>query len=285
MNYTPSDIIQYYEQCENAYRDAWGMDRNLQLNLGLWDKETNNLAQALSNLNAKVAELAQIDEKSVVLDAGCGVGGTSIYLARNFGCKVIGISITERQVAIAKANAKATGVKHLVSFETQNFMNTNFKDETFDAVIGMESICYAEPKVDFLKEAKRILKQGGRLVLAENLQGKAELNVKEESILYANGFNGCKVKSLDTEADYRKNLESLRFKEIKCIDKSKEVRPSILRLRRFFYPAWLYNQWYRLIGKPFSETQEANTKMCYYLLSGLDRGLWKYGLIRAVKSM
>jgi cyclopropane fatty-acyl-phospholipid synthase-like methyltransferase len=283
MNFTQTDIIQYYEQCENAYRDAWGMDQNLQLNLGLWEKDTKNLAEALSNLNAKIADLAKIDENSMVLDAGCGVGGTAIYLAKHFGCKVVGISITERQVVLAKENAKAAGVDHLVDFETQNFMKTNFKEETFDAVIGMESICYAEPKLDFLKEAKRVLKPGGRLVLAENLQGKAELSARENSILYQNGFNGCKVISLDTEADYRRNLHSLDFKAIECIDKSKAVRPSIVRLRRFFYPAWLYNQWHRLIGKAFSETQEANTKMCYYLLTGLDRGLWKYGLIKAVK--
>ena len=259
------------------------MNRNLQLNLGLWEKGTKNLPEALSNLNAKVAELASIDETSLVLDAGCGVGGTAIYLAKHFGCKVIGISITGRQIELAKANARAAEVDHLVAFEVQNFMNTNFDANTFDAVIGMESICYAEPKLEFLKEAKRVLKEGGRLVLAENLQGKAELNEKEEAILYTNGFNGCKVESLDTEKDYQANLEQLSFTEIECIDKSIAVRPSIVRLRRFFYPAWLYNQWHRLIGKPFSMTQEANTKMCYYLLSGLDRGLWKYGLIKAIK--
>jgi len=281
--YTSSDIIDYYEQCENAYRDAWGMDQNLQLNLGLWEKGTKSLAQALLNLNAKIAELAEIDQHTKVLDAGCGVGGTAIYLAKNFNCKVSGISITERQINFARANAKAARVDQLVDFMQQNFMQTNFPDESFDVIIGMESICYAEPKMDFLKEAKRLLKPGGRLVLAENLQGKAELSEKEDKILYQNGFNGCKVKSLDTEAEYRNNLAELEFQSVECIDKSKAVRPSILRLRRFFYPAWLYNQWHRLIGKGFSKTQEANTKMCYYLLSGLDKGLWKYGLIKAVK--
>ena len=283
MNFTSNDIIQYYEQCENAYRDAWGMDRNLQLNLGLWEKGTKNLAEALRNLNAKVAELAEVSKDSRVLDAGCGVGGTAIYMAKHFGCKVTGISITERQIELAKENAKKEGVDQLVDFQSQNFMQTTFPDESFDVIIGMESICYAEPKIDFLKEAKRLLKPGGRLVLAENLQGKEELSDKERRILYTDGFNGCKVKSLDTETQYLDNLKSLDFKSIECIDKSKAVRPSILRLRRFFYPAWLYNQWHRLIGKAFSETQEANTKMCYYLLSGLDKGLWKYGLIRAVK--
>lgn len=283
--YSPSDIIEYYEACENAYRDAWGMDHNRQLNLGLWEKGTKNLSQALLNLNRKVADLAEIDEHTKVLDAGCGVGGTAIFLSREYGCKVKGISITQRQVNQAKKHAKQLGLDHLADFESQNFMKTTFPDESFDVIIGMESICYAEAKLDFLKEAKRLLKPGGRLVLAENLQGKAELNEAENRILYTYGFNGCKVQSLDTQADYESNLKALNFNSIEFIDKSKAVRPSILRLRRFFYPAWLYNQWHRLIGKPFSPTQEANTKMCYYLLSGLDRGLWKYGLIKAVKAM
>jgi len=285
MNYSRSDIIEYYEQCENAYRDAWGMDHNKQLNLGLWEKGTKNLGQALFNLNERIGELAELNEDSMVLDAGCGVGGTAIHLAKKYGCRVKGISITERQIELAKNNAADAAVGDLVEFEVMDFCNTTFKDESFDVIIGMESIVYAEPKTDFLKEAHRLLKEDGRLVLAENLQGKATLDKKEDEILYLKGFNGCKVKSLDTEEQYRRNLNELGFKRISCEDKSKEVRPSILRLRRFYYAAWAYNKWHRLIGKPFSATQEANTTMCYYLLSGLDKGLWKYGLIKAVKEI
>lgn len=259
------------------------MDHNRQLNLGLWEKGCKNLSQALFNLNTQIGKLAEIKSGDKVLDAGCGVGGTAIFLAKNFNCDVVGVSITPRQVDLARKNAKEEGVDEKIEFKVANFSNTPFEDESFDVIIGIESICYAEPKSDFLKEAKRLLKPGGRLVLAENLQGKENLNAKEVEILYTKGFNGCKVKSLDTEAAYRSNLSELDFESVECIDKSKEVRPSIVRLRRFFYLAWAYNQWHRLIGRPFSETQEANTTMCYYLLSGLDRGLWKYGLIKAKK--
>ena len=51
-------IVRYYELCNNAYRDAWGLDKNMQLNLGIWDKNTKNLAEALINLNVLVAEKA-----------------------------------------------------------------------------------------------------------------------------------------------------------------------------------------------------------------------------------
>jgi hypothetical protein len=91
------------------------------------------------------------------------------------------------------------------------------------------------------------------------------------------------VSSLDTEEEYLSTLKQLDFASANSFDYTEFIRPSIRRLRRFFYPAWLYNRWHQLIGKPFSKTQEANTKMCYYLQTSLNQGLWKYEIIKAVK--
>ena len=55
-------IVSYYEECDNAYRDAWGMDQNMQLNLGIWNKDTKKLSEALVNLNNEMIQ----DRKSVV---------------------------------------------------------------------------------------------------------------------------------------------------------------------------------------------------------------------------
>lgn len=277
------EIITYYNECNNAYRDAWGMDKNMQLNLGLWKKGTRNLAQALINLNREVAQIAELKKEDLVLDAGCGVGGTAIFFAKNYGCKVIGITLTPDQAKQAKKNAQQEKVDHLVSFEVMDYCSTSFKDESFSLITGIESICYAEPKIKFLQEAYRLLKPGGRIVLAENLQGKEQLNEREYQSLYTNAFNGCKVNSLDTETQYLENLNQLNFKAAKCEDYTTLIKPSILRLRRFYYLAAAYNAFHRMIGKPFSATQEANTKMCYHLQSSLKSGLWKYGLISAKK--
>lgn len=278
-----SEIAEYYRLCNNAYRDAWGLDRNMQLNLGLWKKGTKNLSQALYHLNEEIAQYTELKKGDKVLDAGCGVGGTAIHLAKNYACEVIGITLAPNQLEQAKENVQKAGLDDSCNFQLMDFTSTDFADESFDVIIGIESICYAEPKSAFLKEAKRLLKKGGRLVLAENLQAKKELNQNEYDCLYTHAFNGCKVKSLDTEEEYLNNLKQLGFSSANCFDYTEFIRPSIRRLRRFYYPAWLYNCWHQLIGKPFSETQEANTKMCYYLQSSLNRALWKYGIIKAVK--
>lgn len=276
-------IVSYYEECNNAYRDAWGMDQNMQLNLGIWNKNTKKLSEALVNLNNEMIQVSNLKKDDHVLDAGCGVGGTLIHFAKVIGCSGVGITLTPHQAEKANENAKKEKVEHLVKFEVMDFTNTTFESESFTLITGMESICYAEPKMAFLKEAKRLLKEGGRIAIADNLQGKDELDAKEYKSLYTDAFNGCKVNSLDTEKQYRENLKELQFKNIDCIDETTRIRPSIVRLRKFYYPAAAYNFAHRMIGKRFSKTQEANTKMCYHLLSSLDAGLWKYGLITATK--
>jgi tocopherol O-methyltransferase len=255
----------------------------LQLNLGLWKKGTKNLSQALLNLNQEMAEKAELTAESIVLDAGCGIGGTAIYFAKHYGCKVIGITLAPHQAEKARENATKAGVDKLCTFEVMNFMKTSFDDGSFNVVVGIESICYAEPKIVFIKEAYRLLKKGGKLVVADNLQGKAELSEKEFKYLYTNSFYGCKVTSLDTKEEYLKNLETADFTEYSCEDCTDLIRPSILRLRRIYYLAATYNTVHRLLRKPFSATQEANTRMCYHLQSSLKKGLWKYGIIRAFK--
>ena len=276
-------IVSYYQECDNAYRDAWGMDKNMQLNLGIWNSSTKKLSEALVNLNNEMMTLLQLNKADHVLDAGCGVGGTLIHFAKAAGCTGVGITLTPHQAEKATMNAQKAGVSHLLRFEVMDYTNTSFESEQFTAITGIESICYAAPKMAFLKEAKRLLKPGGKIALAENLQGKDYLTQKEIKSVYTDAFNGCQVISLDTEKQYKNNLRALSFHNIQCIDETVRIRPSIVRLRKFYYPAVAYNLAHRVIGKRFSKTQEANTKMCYHLLSSLDAGLWKYGLILATK--
>ena len=144
MNYSQSEsnnIVRYYQECNNAYKDAWDLDKNMQLNLGLWKKKTKSLTEALNNLNKEIAFKLDVKPHFNILDAGCGVGGTAIYLAKTFGCKVIGISLVPNQIEQAKKNAAAAQVDHLVTFIEMNYINTRFSNATFDSRMVRERIC------------------------------------------------------------------------------------------------------------------------------------------------
>jgi tocopherol O-methyltransferase len=280
---TPSNIEEYFVTCENAYKDFWDLDHSGLMSLGFWNKETKNLREALAYQNEVMASKAGIKAGDLVLDAGCGVGGSAVYLAKKVGCKVKGITLLEDQVAKASEYASRNAVNQLVTFHQQDYTKTDFKDASFDVIWGIESICYAEPKKAFIDEAFRLLKPGGRLIISEILATKEKMTLSENSDLLDNGYKLCMVNSLDTANQYLDNLKLAGFDQITIDDMTEFIRPSINRLHLGYYPATIYNTIKNLFGTDFSLTQLENTKMLYYLHKSLKRKLWHYGLIYAEK--
>ena len=85
------------------------------------------------------------------------------FWRRIMDAKVTGVTLSEHQVELAKANAKKHGVDSLVSFEVMDFCHTTFYDASFDVIWGIESICHAEDKMKFVQEASRVFKKGRSL--------------------------------------------------------------------------------------------------------------------------
>src|SRR5215813_7999992 len=100
------NIVDYYAATENAYKDSWDLDNSLAIHYGYWDEKVKNFPASLLRMNEIMMEAVKIKHPDNVLDAGCGIGGSSIFLAENIGCNVTGISLSERQVQNAKKLAK-----------------------------------------------------------------------------------------------------------------------------------------------------------------------------------
>lgn len=73
-----------------------------------------------------MAEKAAITKDSNVLDAGCGVGGSSLWLAGNIGCTATGITLSEKQKDKATQHAAALGLSEKVSFYQKDYCATGF---------------------------------------------------------------------------------------------------------------------------------------------------------------
>lgn len=108
--------------------------------------------------------LDQLSPGTTVLDVGCGIGGSSRILARDYGFDVTGITISPQQVKRAQ-ELTPTGLT--ARFLVDDAMALSFPDASFDVVWSIEAGPHMPDKAVFAKELLRVLKPGGVLVVAD----------------------------------------------------------------------------------------------------------------------
>ena len=234
-------IKEYYDYTLPFYRFFYHKESNA-VHYGFWDKSVKNHTEALLNVHKFLAEAVGVKSGDVILDAGCGIGGSAIWLAKNYDTKVVGITISEKQLEEAKNLSLKNKVDLATNFYKKDFLNSGFDNESFSVVWAIESVCHAEDKKDFLKEAYRLLKNGGRLVVDDGFLLRQPKDKHEEKDLSA-FLEGMALSNLAVESEFKKSLEEVGFKNIKIYDKANETLPSakkIYKMSIFSYPvSWV----------------------------------------------
>jgi len=121
----------------------------------------------------ELAELCQIEKDKYVLEVGCGVGITASYLAKRYGCRVMGVDISERMVDWSKKRAKREGLEDRVEFRIADAQNLSFEDPLFDAVVCESVTAFPEDKQRAVSEYVRVARPGGYVGLNEGTWIKA----------------------------------------------------------------------------------------------------------------
>ena len=109
---------------------------------------------------------------SLILDAGCGIGGSSRLIAEQSNCRVIGIDLTDKFITAANFLTKCTAQKNLVSFQQGSILDLPFEENTFDAILCQHVLMNIKNKSKTIKEFFRVLKPGGCLILHEITKGE-----------------------------------------------------------------------------------------------------------------
>ena len=166
--------FQSEESVANSY-DQWTQDGILEfywgehIHLGHYGSppQKKDFLKAKSDFVHEMARwggLDQLPAGTKVLDVGCGIGGSSRILAKDYGFDVTGVTISEEQVRRAK---ELTPADVDAKFQVDNAMSLSFPDESFDVVWSIETGPHIPDKESFAKELLRVLKPGGRLVVAD----------------------------------------------------------------------------------------------------------------------
>ncbi|HMB61404.1 MAG TPA: methyltransferase domain-containing protein [Xanthomonadales bacterium] len=231
-------IVEYYDHSWFDYWFLWLNPGNLAVHFGYYDENTRSHSGALENLNRVLADLAEIQPGNHVLDAGCGIGGSSIWLAEHCDAKVVGIAPVQSQLVRARKSVLRRKVGDHVHLVCGDYANTSFPDQTFDVVWAMESLCHAPSKASVYKEFFRILKPGGRLVIAEYMRKARPLDAENEQLVN-DWLTSWAIPDIDTAAHHEQVARAAGFREIVNRNVTAQVEPSLRRLYRL-----------SLLGKP-----------------------------------
>lgn len=162
-------MLEHIAQGDSQADVMWGRH----LHWGYWDDPSTadgtaaDFAAAAERLTQLVLDAAQITDGMRVIDCGCGIGGAVASLNERFSdVRLTGVNIDERQLAVARERVQARPGNE-VDFVHADACDLPFESESADAVIAVECIFHFPSRRRFLREARRVLRPGGRLALTD----------------------------------------------------------------------------------------------------------------------
>ncbi|HYN79636.1 MAG TPA: methyltransferase domain-containing protein [Lamprocystis sp. (in: g-proteobacteria)] len=144
-------------------------ERGLYLNLGYWTgaRTIDEACEAMVDLVGRTAGITCADE---VVDVGFGFADQDIYWTRRFAPRrIIGLNITPEQVRVARSRVRELGLEERIDLREGSATATGLPDACCDVVTAVECAFHFDTRERFFAEAARLLRPGGRLVLADSI--------------------------------------------------------------------------------------------------------------------
>lgn len=275
------DVYTYYGRTRFDYRMMWNRRRrDVAVHFGYYDEHARRHADTLDNMNRVLADLSGIRAGERVLDAGCGLGNACFWLAERRGAVVTGVNIVESQIIDCQYFKKENRIRN-VDFLQTDFCNTPFENDAFDVVWACESVCHAVEKTAFYREAFRVLKPGGRLVMAEYMRSGRPVSPEGERLLAA-WLRPWAIPDIDTPEEHRHNTQAAGFQTVDIRDATPNVRVSLRNLHEIstrWLPLGKIFHFFRLVD----DVRLGNAKASLRQYEALQAGAWKYGILLAKK--
>ncbi|HWR63473.1 MAG TPA: methyltransferase domain-containing protein [Candidatus Thermoplasmatota archaeon] len=220
------------EKIQRYYDNLWSVGKKFNqkfidggFHFGYYEKGVLNYRTAIQNMNIYIGRLLGLGTGQTchVLEAGCGIGATSRYLAKKYpSCHFTGISLGTEEIELAKKIQKE---QHLTNIEfiSGNYNNTEFKDHSFDRVFALESIVYAVNKKDVINEVSRILKPNGKCVIIDGFFPKNQPSSTFLKNAYMLTLSKRSIPGVISLQEIQSYLKSAGFTDIIIHDLSKNI--------------------------------------------------------------
>jgi cyclopropane-fatty-acyl-phospholipid synthase len=156
------NVAHHYDLSDDLYETF--LDADLQYSCAYYTDPSNSLEQAQADKKSHIAAKLHLAPGQRVLDIGCGWGGTALYLHRVAGVDVLGVTLSEHQLAVARRRAEEAGVADRVRFELIDY---RLLDQTFDRIVSVgmfEHVGLAHYE-EFFSKCRSLLADDGVMLL------------------------------------------------------------------------------------------------------------------------
>ncbi len=287
MTNIQQQIQAFYDASSGLWEQIWGEHMHHGY-YGVDGTERKDRRQAQIDLIEEFLAWGGVQSASNIVDVGCGIGGSSLYLAEKFNAHATGITLSPVQAARAAERASLAGLSdypeggtapHRTQFLVADAQQMPFADNSFDLVWSMESGEHMPDKTQFLQECYRVLKPGGTFLMATwcHRNPNPPLNADERKHLEEIYRVYC-LPYVISLMEYEAIARSLPFQNIRTADWSTAVAPFWnVVIDSAFTPEAIWG----LLQSGWGTIQAA---LSLGLMSrGYERGLVKFGLLAATK--
>jgi len=263
-------IRDHYDRLSVLYHYLWGVH----IHHGYWEEdEPPSVAQ--ENLIRRLVGWAGIPPGARVLDIGCGLGGSSLWLARHLGCSVTGITLSRVQAWLAGRRARAAKLSDRVGFQVMDANHLALPPESYDAVWVIECSEHLTDKAAFLASCARVLRPGGRLALCAWLSA-AQPGDRAGERLVAEVCRSMLCPSLAHRDEYVDWMQQGGFEAIEAEDVTRRVERTwdhgieIVRTSRLRFLLWFLGARVREFIASFETIRRAYAEgaMAYGMFTG-----------------
>ncbi|GAB5032965.1 gamma-tocopherol methyltransferase [Nannochloropsis oceanica] len=275
-------IATFYDESTAIWEEVWG--EHLHHGYYYTGKEKNHQKAQVDMIeeSLKFAGVGDVTTSGVkrAVDVGCGIGGSSRFLATKYGAQVRGITLSPFQCRRAQFLTQKAGLEDKAKFSVADALAMPFQKETFDLVWSMESGEHMPDKKQFMRELVRVAAPGGRIVVVtwchRNLKDGEKLTRFERGLLKL--INSIYFLPPWVSMNrYVALAEEEGLEGIKTADWTQVVKP--------FWPAVLVSclNWKSIKVLFTSETVRKGALAILYMMVGYSVGLIKFGVITGQK--
>ncbi len=270
-------VRQYYRETTAGYLSGWSGNA-LGLHLGLADEHTQSNTESIENTNRFLAERACIAAGCRVLDAGCGVGGSALWLARTLRASVVGVSLVKEQIDLANEFALEQKLTDLVRFECCDMLVTGLAPASFDVVWNIESMCHVVEVSRYLAHALELLRPGGCFVCIDPCRTDRRVQEIERQV-----EAGWALAPMREPREITNAMTQVGFADVEHVDLTERAMPSAQAMRAMASKTLLVMRAEKEFAGKEDPIYEAHVRAALAMVDGMEAGATKVAHFRGIK--